>query len=255
MTEDLYREFRRDPLYEKIALHIEGLIGSGKLQPGHRLPSERELAEGLGVGRGVVREAVKLLAERGLVTISPGRGTFVSGFDSKLHSEQLGRFFRRGGHSYSDLHEVRQILEVEIAGLAAQKATAADLERMTQAVEEMEATVSPFTQAEFIKADTAFHDALAEATHNSVFPLLMDLLMDLLEEARFLMSETPGVPDRSQAHHKLIFESVQRGDAAAARQAMWQHTQQVAEDMETILNAPPAEETHMPLNQSSATVE
>ena len=127
MIEDLYREFRHDPLYEKIALHIEDLVGSGKLQPGNRLPSERELAEGLGVGRGVVREAVKLLAERGLVTISRGRGTFVSQVDVKLYSEQLGRFFRRGGHSYNDLHEVRQILEVEIAGLAAQKATKEDL--------------------------------------------------------------------------------------------------------------------------------
>jgi GntR family transcriptional repressor for pyruvate dehydrogenase complex len=200
----------------------------------------------------VVREAVKLLAERGLVTISPGRGTFVSGLDPKFHSEQLGRLFRRGGHSYGDLHQVRQILEVEIAGLAAQKATPADLEKMRQAIAEMDATVSPFTQVEFIKADTAFHAFLAEATHNSVFPLLMDVLMDLLEEARFLMSQTPGVPARSQAHHKLIFESVQRGDVAAARQAMWQHTQQVAEDMEATLSTPPAVGDQMPLDQTSA---
>lgn len=245
MTEELYREFKHDPLYEKIALHIESLVSSGKLQPGHRLPSERELAEGLGVGRGVVREAVKLLAERGLVTISPGRGTFVSGLDPKFHSEQLGRLFRRGRHSYSDLHEVRQILEVEIAGLAAQRATAADLEKMRQAIAEMDATVHPFTQVEFIKADRAFHAALAEATHNSIFPLLMDMLMDLLEEPRFLMSQTPGVPARSQAHHLLIFESVLQGDAAAARQSMWQHTQQVAEDMETTLKARLAEENQL----------
>jgi len=248
MMEELYREFKHDPLYEKIALHIENLVSSGKLQPGNRLPSERELAEGLGVGRGVVREAVKLLAERGLVTISPGRGTFVSGLDPKFHSEQLGRLFRRGGHSYNDLHEVRQILEVEIAGLAAQKATPADLEKMRQAIEEMDATVSPFTQSEFIKADTAFHAALAEATHNSVFPLFMDVLMDLLEEPRFMMSQMPDVPARSQAHHRLIFESVQRGDAAAARQAMWQHTQQVAEDMEVTINAHAAEGNQLPSN-------
>ena len=236
MTEDLYREFRRDPLYEKIALHIEHLVSSGKLHPGDRLPSERELAEGLGVGRGVVREAVKVLAERGLVTILPGRGTFVSELDPKLRSEQLGRFFRRGGHSYSDLHEVRKILEVEIAGLAAQRATPQDLEKMRQALEEMDANLSPSTQAEFIKADTDFHAALAEATHNPVFALLIDMLMDLLEEARFLMSKMSGVPAKSQAGHKLIYESVRQGDVSAACQAMWQHTQQVAEDMETILS-------------------
>jgi GntR family transcriptional repressor for pyruvate dehydrogenase complex len=200
----------------------------------------------------VVREAVKLLAERGLVTISPGRGTFVSGLDPKLHSEQLGRLFRRGGHSYSDLHQVRQILEVEIAGLAAQKATPTDLEKMRQTIEEMDATVSPFTQVEFIKADTAFHAALAEATHNPVFSLFMDVLMDLLEDPRFLMSETPGVPARSQAHHKLIFESVRQGDAAAAREAMWQHTMQVAEDMEATERVRSAEGSPQPLNQPLA---
>jgi len=247
-VEELYQEFKHDPLYEKIALHIESLVSSGKLQPGDRLPSERELAEGLGVGRGVVREAVKLLAERGLVIILPGRGTFVSESDPKLQSEQLGRLFRRGGHSYSDLHEVRQILEVEIAGLAAQKATPADLEKMRQVIEKMDATVSPFTQVEFIKADTAFHAALAEATHNSVFPLLMDVLMGLLEEPRFMMSQMPGVPVRSQAHHRLIFESVQRGDADAARQAMWQHTQQVAEDIDATINTHTAEGNQLPSN-------
>lgn len=248
--EELYQEFKRDPLYEKIALHIESLVSSGKLQPGDRLPSERELAEGLGVGRGVVREAVKLLAERGLVTVSPGRGTFISGLDPKFHSEQLGRLFRRGGHSYSDLHEVRQILEVEIAGLAAQRATAADLDKMRQTIEEMNATVSPFTQVEFIKADTAFHAALAEATHNAVFPLFMDVLMDLLEEPRFLMSQMPEVPARSQTHHQLIFESIQRGDAAAARQAMWQHTQQVAEDIEAAVNTHTVEGNPLPSHAS-----
>jgi GntR family transcriptional repressor for pyruvate dehydrogenase complex len=232
MTDQLYREFKRDPLYEKIALHIEQLVSSGKLQTGDKLPSERELAEGLGVGRGVVREAVKLLAERGLVTISPGRGTFVSETDPKLRSEQVGRIFKMGDHSYNDLHEVRKILEVEIAELAAQRATPKDIEKMKQALEEMDARLSPASQAEFIKADATFHAALAEATHNPVFPLLIDVLMGLLEEARFLMSELSEVPPRSQNYHKLIFDSVSRGDAAAARQAMWQHTQQVAEDME-----------------------
>jgi len=69
--------------------------------------------------------------------------------------------------------------------------------------------------------------------------------MDLLEEPRFLMSQTPGVPARSQAHHRLIFESVLQGDTATARQAMWQHTQQVAEDMETTLKAHLAEENQL----------
>ena len=77
MSEELFRKFSRDRLYEQIATHIEELVSSGTLQPGDQLPSEREFADGLGVGRGVVREAVKLLAERGLVTIFEGPRSYL----------------------------------------------------------------------------------------------------------------------------------------------------------------------------------
>lgn len=228
MTEELYREFRRERLYEQVALHIEELISAGTLQLGDKLPSERELAEGLGVGRGVVREAVRLLAERGLVSVLPGRGTFIAELDTDLFSDQLGRFLRVGGHSYSDLNEVRRILEVEIASFAAQRASAEDLAEMRQAIQDMEDNI---TSADgYIEADLAFHLALARATQNEIFLLLIDVMIDSLRELRRLTVQVPGAPERARDWHMVIYEAIEKGDASAAREAMWNHMQQVTKD-------------------------
>lgn len=228
MSAELYREFKRERLYDQVAEHIEDLISDGTLQSGDKLPSERELAQRLGVGRGVVREAVKLLAERGLVSVEPGRGTFIAELDTYLFSDQLGRFLRVGRHSYSDLNEVRRILEVEIASLAAQRAGVEDLERMKQAIQDMEDNI---TSADgYIEADLAFHQALARATKNEIFLLLIDVMVDSLRELRRLTVQVPGAPERARDWHKVIYEAVEKGDSAAAREAMWGHMQQVTKD-------------------------
>jgi len=228
VTEELYHSFKPQQLYERIASHIEDLVGSGKLQLGEKLPAERELAERLGVGRGAVREAIKLLRERGLVTIFPGRGTFVAELDTGLLSDQLGRFFKVGPGSCGDLNEVRQILEVEISGLAAQRAGVDDLAEMKRAIEEMEIYIA--SPDEYIEADSALHLALARATRNELFPLLIDVMADLLQDSRRMIFRVPGAPERGQAWHRLIYKAVEEGDAPAAREAMQKHMQQVSED-------------------------
>src|SRR5262245_49310224 len=118
---------RRDRLYEQVAESIEELISSGKLKAGDQLPPERELARILGVSRTVVREAIKALSERGMVTIQPGYGIFVREFDANHVSGQVGRLFRLNRSSYDDIALVRRILEMEIAGLAAENAQPQDL--------------------------------------------------------------------------------------------------------------------------------
>lgn len=228
MIDGLYRDFKRQRLYERIASHVEELIGSGTLQPGDQLPSERELAEGLGVGRGVVREAVKLLAERGLVTILPGRGTFVAELDTTVLLDQLSRFFKAGHSSYSDLNEIRAILEVEIAELAANRAGAEELDEMKQCLEEMESNIS--SPQRYVEADLAFHLALARATQNDVFSLLITVLTDLLRESRLMIFQVAGAPERGQTWHRLIYEAVKSGDASTARETMRNHMRQVTED-------------------------
>ena len=162
MTEQLYERIPRERLYEHIASHIEELIVAGKLTPGDQLPPERELARQMQVGRGAIRESVKLLAERGLVEVLPGRGTFVVEPDVLSLTAQLDRFLRIGLASFNALMEVRSVLEVATAGLAAQRATEEDLERLEAAVIQMDQNLQ--SPAEYVAAHLSFHRCLAEAT-------------------------------------------------------------------------------------------
>jgi len=228
MMEDLFHPFPRERLYEQIAEHIEQLISSGQLQQGDRLPPERELAEKLGVARGVVREAVKLLGARGLVTVQPGRGTFIAEMSSDSVSDHLGRFFRLGNKSHSDLNELRRILEVEVACLAAQRAKPEHLAEMKRAIQEMDSNIK--SAERYVAADMDFHLALAKATRNEMFPLLIEVLADLLRESRHMIFQVAGAPERGQLWHQRIYEAVMGHDTVAAREAMHQHMQQVAED-------------------------
>ncbi len=230
MSEDFYHKFPRERLYEQIAQHVEELVSAGKLQRGDKLPPERELAERLGVARGVVREAVTLLAARGLVTVKPGRGTFIAEISSDSIVDHLDRYFRLGDQSHNDLNELRRILEVEIAFLAAQRANTENLAEMKQAIQAMDDNIA--VPESYIDADMAFHLAIAQAAQNAMFPLLTEVLADLLRESRLMIFEVPGAPERGQSWHRKIYEAVEKQDAVAAREAMRQHMQQVTEDAE-----------------------
>lgn len=221
----------RERLYEQVADYIEGLVDSGKVRSGDRLPPERELAETLHVGRGVIREAVKLLHARGLVTVKPGLGTYIAEMGQNYIAGHLGRYLRMSNQSLNDLNELRQILEVEIAFYAAQRAQEEDLEQMRRAIMQMD---EPGVSAErYIEADQSFHLALARSTRNELFPLLLEVVADRLAALRLLAFQVPGAPQRGQSAHYLLLHAIERQDAAAARQAMVDHMRQVAEDLHT----------------------
>src|SRR5262249_11393136 len=133
---------RSSRLYEQIVEQIEKLILDGKLRPGDQLPSERELAERFSVSRTAVREAVKALREKGLVEIETGRGTFITHGVSKALRQSLDWVMRSGeGNALADLVQVRDILEPEIAALAAEKASERDVRSLAQAVKVMDAAM------------------------------------------------------------------------------------------------------------------
>jgi GntR family transcriptional regulator, transcriptional repressor for pyruvate dehydrogenase complex len=228
---DVLPALNRERLYQQVADHIEGLVDSGRLQPGDRLPPERELAETLHVGRGVIREAVKVLNTRGLVTVKPGLGTYVSEIDADYIAGHLGRYLRMSNQSLNDLNEIRQILEVEIATFAARRATPEDLEQMRRALAEMD---EPDVTAEsYVQADQAFHLALARAARNELFPLLLEVIADRLAALRLMNFRVPGAPQRGQSFHRQIVAAIENRDPAHARQSMRDHMKQVAEDLQS----------------------
>jgi GntR family transcriptional repressor for pyruvate dehydrogenase complex len=226
LFEDL--KINRNPLYEQMAQYVEEMVSSGKLQAGDKLPPERELAASMSVSRTVVREAIKALAERGLVAIQPGQGVFVSAPNSNQISNQLARLFRLSGRSNDDLLAVRRILEVEIAGLAAGKGTDQELQDMRKAIDVMEEHID--SAESYVAADQDFHAALARATGNEILPILIEAFVDRLQESRRMIFRVHGAPQRGQVFHHAIYNAVTRGDAQAAREAMQQHLIQVEED-------------------------
>jgi GntR family transcriptional repressor for pyruvate dehydrogenase complex len=224
-----YLPVQTERLYERIVTQIEARILNGVLKVGDKLPSERELAEQFEVSRTAVREAVKILHEKGLIEIRPGRGTFVINETPAGVRQSLDRLVRYGSKDRSgNLVEVREILEPEITALAALRITEDYISAMREAIETMDTALDDVDL--YVEADLDFHLALAEATQNPIIPALMDTIIDLLREQRKRIALVQGGLQRGQVHHKEILEAVIRHDAEAARQAMQQHLQQVRED-------------------------
>lgn len=222
---------------EQVAGQIEKRILDGELHSGDRLPTERELAEQFQVSRTAVREAMKMLAQKGLVDMRPGRGTIVidGAHKAMQHSIDLVMKLKLGEVGGSDkLVEVREILEVEIAGLAAARATDKEIAVMRAAVKVMDESLDDADA--FIAADNNFHAALAEATQNTLILILVNSIVYLLSEQRKQIFETGDGPWRGQIHHKRILESIVKHDPAAARAAMRAHLQQVREDVSAALH-------------------
>ncbi len=232
MQENMYTPIQSNKVFEQIAQQIEKRILSGELQSGDRLPSERELSQQFHASQTAVREAMKTLEQRGLVDMRPGRGTIIIDGTSKAMRHSMGLMMKVGqaGNSVS-LVELREIIEPEIAALAAARATSEQIARMREAVEVMDAHI--YEVDAYIAADNEFHRALATGTQNILILTLIDSIVDLLSEQRKLIFTTKGAPERGQVHHKRILECVINHDSEAAREAMRDHLHQVREDVKS----------------------
>ena len=228
----MYSTIRSARLYEQITEQIQNRIIAGQLQPGDKLPPERELAEQFGVSRTAVREAVKALHEKGLIEVQPGKGTFISNITagtSEVMRDSLDLIVNVGlANGLADLVQVRALLEPGIAAVAAEMATAEDIRAMQQAVDTMDTALDEADV--YVEADLEFHRALAKATQNSLITILLDPIVDLLREQRKSIFLVAGGPERGQYHHKRILEAVATHNSVAAREAMTVHLKQVLDD-------------------------
>jgi len=225
----MYTPIKSNKIYEQIAEQIEQLILSGELRSGDRLPTERELAEQFGASRTAVREAMKMLEQKGLVDMRPGRGMRVIDGTSAAMRDSLGLMMRIGQTGSVNLVEVREILEPEIAALAAARAGAEQIAAMREAVRIMDESLDDATA--FITADNDFHRALASGSKNALILALVDSIVDLLSEQRKQIFSVEGGPQRGNHHHKLILDAVMCHEEKAARNAMRAHLKQVREDV------------------------
>jgi len=220
-------------LTDRVANQLLEMIVAQQVRPGDRLPPEREIGEALGVSRTVVREAIRALSGKGVLSIKSGSGVVVTqiGSDSVAEAMQLfiqtrGGYVADGPFSYDKIHEVREMLEIRVAGVAAERATEDDLVELRAAFRDLtEAADSP--ELSSIK-DVEFHRTIAKLAHNELYMIMLDSIGPVLLKIR---EETLVKRDRRHdalAFHKRILEAVEQGDSAAARRAMADHLEDSA---------------------------
>ena len=209
------------------------MVISGGLDPGERLPPERELCSRLGVSRTVVREALNLLEARGLISIEHGRGAVVSGGGPRAVRDTLGLLLRVQPKTLWELLEMRGILEVEVAALAAERAGVEDVAAMRLHLDRMRRSID--APEGYVDADVEFHALLARAARNEVLLTMLAPVVDLLRASRRVSAALPGRALRALGEHEGILRRVEVGDAAGAREEMRLHLANTAEDIEAAI--------------------
>ncbi|MGW2049865.1 FadR/GntR family transcriptional regulator [Streptomyces sp. NPDC001858] len=215
---------RPSPLVEQATEHLREQITGGEWAVGTKLPGETALAKSLGVGRSTVREALRALVGAGLVQARQGSGVFVIATEPRDDwSTQLRQAV------IADVYEVRMLLEVEAAQLAAQRRTEDDITALHEALARRSAAASA-GDAEFVAADIALHQVMVAAAHNPVLtglftefvPVLQRRLLDLVE----LLGLRSDDPNHGDAGHAVLVDAVVQGDAEAAGRALRDELQQ-----------------------------
>ena len=208
-------------LSDMIVATLMAELTSSTYAPGDRLPPEREIGLRFGVSRTVVRDAMRLLAFRGVVDVRPGSGVFVARADATAATESL-RIMLQGSIDlgYEKVHEVRETIEARIVELAAERATDDELARLDELLVRM---VAATTGEDFAVADSEFHLALADLAHNEMFRLLLEAIGDVMIEVRRQTAYMPGAREHAAEDHRSIATALAGRDAPAAREAMAQH--------------------------------
>ncbi len=214
---------RGGPLPDLIAAQIMAQLRSGELREGDALPTETALAGMLGVSRNVVREAIARLRSDGVIDTRQGRGAVIRPLSERatfrIDTAALGSI-----ENLADLFELRGLLEIDAAGIAARRRSDTDLAAMEAAIDAM-AGASEFDELQ-LEADARFHRSLGQATRNGYLSTIIDYLSSRLKEttrATGRVYTRDDLIDVTIGEHRRVFDAVKSGDAEAARAAMAGH--------------------------------
>jgi GntR family transcriptional repressor for pyruvate dehydrogenase complex len=221
-----FETVRRNKVYEEVARQIERLILK-KLQPGDKLPSERELAETLSVSRSSIRDAIRSLELMGMVEPRQGAGTIVREISSESLINPLANALKRKEELIGELLDFRKMLEPPLAARAATRASLDEIVEMEDILDRQQKKLSQGDNA--IAEDSEFHYTIALASGNSVVLKVLDTLMDLLRDTRERSLQVEGRPQKSVGGHRRILSAIKRHDAEAAKAAMRRHIEDIEE--------------------------
>jgi GntR family transcriptional repressor for pyruvate dehydrogenase complex len=223
-AQESLQRLTRERLSDRLALLLAGQVASGALRPGDRLPTEQQLARTHGVSRTVVREAVHQLRSRELLDSRQGSGVYVAALPSN-RPLAFDPSVLDSVQALIHVVEVRRVLEGEIAALAAERASRAQLAMLRRALKAIDQAVA--AGGDGVDEDLAFHRAIGHCTGNPQFPALLGFLEQYLREGmRITRGNEARRPDFMQAvraEHRAIIDAIADRDAATARQRATEH--------------------------------
>jgi GntR family transcriptional repressor for pyruvate dehydrogenase complex len=235
LTSPFIKIEREESLSHKVERQIRDAISQKIFLPGDKLPGENELAMRFGVSRTAIREAMRLLAGRGLVDIRRGSGIYVSNIDV---NHIIDPFYfmlemKSGDKGFLHLVNVRLFLEPENARLAALHRVEEDLDLLQKCLEEMKNNDD--TPSEMIKSDIEFHRTIATATKNPIIPIIIEPVFRLLY--KFISSTYRQVhaPDLAIENHTLILQACRAQDGDKAYNIMHKHMTEAREHVRILL--------------------
>lgn len=209
-------------IYEEIAEQLRKQVAEGKLKPGDRLPSERELAERLQVSRASVREALSALEMMGLLEVRSGEGTYIRHVNMDSVVAPLSWALSLDKDTMKQLMEVRKILEVQTVSLAAERARDTDLKELAETIEDMRKDMEDGLFDEV--SDQRFHFLITQATQNKILIRLMNSISDTFRQTiKFGLTKSDENIIKLYHEHVAIYEAIKAKDPATARERMLSH--------------------------------
>lgn len=218
---------------DQIVENLTEMILTGRLENEEVLPPENDMCSNLGISRSIFREAMKVLASKGLIEIRQGLGTIVRAPGENVPSEALSNFIQLNQISPFQIMEVRTPLEIEIAGLAAERRKEKNLEAMRKSLDIMRTNSSDFSAC--IKADEEFHRSMVASTENTLFVILLRAIGKYFYYLKEVTLQF-GV-DKVIYEHDAVFQAIESRDSVQARLLMKRHMEATIEDLHRLNTA------------------
>lgn len=217
----------RGNIFDATVETVRAFIDKGDLNPGDKLPSERELQEQFGVSRSILREALRVVESQGMINIIQGKGTYVRKPGLRTVIEPVQRLINDGSITLGHLMQARKILEPQIARIACANMTDSQLLMLEKDYNEMTKYLD--YPERYVESDKNFHSRLAVCTGNPVFIIMNWPLTNLISCFLPLFYERPGSPQKVCLAHNSILDALKNRDPDAAEVAMKIHLSEVTE--------------------------
>ena len=208
-------------LTAQVVNHIRAKIEDGTLQPGDRIPPEREFAKMLGISRASLRTGIGYLAAMGVMTVRHGVGTFVADGPPEIGKSSLGLLGALHGFKPWQMFEVRKLIETSLAAMAAERGKEEQIAALAEELAEMHATIDD--PAQYLIHDVRFHRTIAAASGNPILAALMETVSTALYDERRKTAEQARDRKNSLEAHREIYRAIRGGQPMEARNAMERH--------------------------------